>query len=191
MSDFIEYSDKLHEKAKRLLKEFSFEELAKKHFGNIVYTGSFVFNLMIDADIDSNIICSPLDKAKIMAFADDLTDIPECRKVILYNRLHEKPSYFVINVERFVFEDETWTLTFFIQESDFQNAINKSEEIKSSVTPENRKLILELKDWRVKARLKADIPSVWVYDAVLDKGITDLEMFKGYVKSKNPNLLSR
>lgn len=189
MYDLVKISDVLNTKAKLLLETFPFRQLAEKYFGNITYTGSYVFNLMVDADIDSNIILKPLDKTKIMAFANDLTDIKECRKVILYNRLYEDVPYFVINVERFVFENESWTLTFFIQKMDFQGAIPRNEEIKNKITPENREIILELKNWRVRQNLKADVPSVYVYDAVLDNEIKDIESFKKFVKSKKPELI--
>jgi hypothetical protein len=188
MNDLVKISNELNTKTKLLLETFPFQKLAEKHFGNITYTGSFAFNLMIDPDIDSNILLNPLDKSKIMAFANDLTEIQECRKVILYNRLHEEIPYFIINVERFVFENETWTLTFFIQETDFQGAIPRNDEIMNKITPENRKIILELKDWRVKQNLKADIPSVYVYDAVFDNEIKDIESFKKFAILRKPEL---
>jgi len=118
-----------------------------------------------------------MSKSKIMAFANDLTEIKECRKVILYNRIYENIPYFVINVERFVFENETWTLTFFIQENDFQHAIENTTKLNKKVTPESSEIILLIKDWRVKNHLKAEIPSVFVYEAVLDNGITSIEQF--------------
>jgi len=188
MNELSTYSDELNEKAKHLIETFPFKQLAETHFGNLTYTGSYVFNLMIDADIDSNIILNPLDKSKIMAFANDLTEIKECRKVILYNRLYEDTPYFIINVERFVFEGETWTLTFFIEEKDFQGAIDRNKEIQSLLTPENRKIILELKNWRVKQNLKAEIPSVFVYDGVFKNGVTNLDSFKNYIISIKPEL---
>ena len=189
MKDLVVRSDKLNEKAKLLLATFPFQHLAEKHFGNITYTGSYVFNLMIDADIDSNIILNPIDKTKIMAFANDLTEIKECRKVILYNRTYEETPYFIINVERFVFEDETWTLTFFIQETDFQGAIQRNSEIASKLNTEYRDTILMLKNWRLNDDLKVDIPSVFVYEAVIDYGIHDLESFKKFVLTRKPNLV--
>ncbi|OGC77110.1 hypothetical protein A2619_00280 [candidate division WWE3 bacterium RIFOXYD1_FULL_39_9] len=182
------YSDDLFTKAKLLVDTFPFRKLAEKHFGNITYTGSAVFNLMVDPDIDSNIILNPMDKSKIIAFANDLTDIKECRKVILYNRIYEDVPYFVINIERFTFEGETWVLTFFIQENDFQGAIKRNAELLNKVTPENRKIILDIKNWRLQNNLKADIPSVYVYEAVLENGVTDIEGFKKYAVSKKPVL---
>ncbi len=143
---------------------------------------------MVDPDIDSNIILNPMDKSKIIAFANDLTDIKECRKVILYNRIYEDVPYFVINIERFTFEGETWVLTFFIQENDFQGAIKRNAELLNKVTPENRKIILDIKNWRLQNNLKADIPSVYVYEAVLENGVTDIEGFKKYAVSKKPVL---
>jgi hypothetical protein len=186
MEELITHSDNLNKKAKKLVESFPFRELAEKHFGNITYTGSFVFNCMMDADIDSNIILKPLDKSRVISFANDLVDIKECRKVILYNRIYEKIPYFIINIERFTFMDESWVLTFFIQEEDFQGAIARNNDLLSLITPENREILLELKDWRIKNNLKADISSVMLYDAVLHNGIVDVEQFKNYIKNIYP-----
>jgi hypothetical protein len=189
MNNLVKRSDELHKKAAKLLNRHPFRKLAEKHFGNITYTGSYVFNAMMDPDIDSNIIHRPIDKRKIIAFADDLTDIKECRKVILYNRIHETPTYFVVNVERFIFKEETWTLTFFIQEEDFQDAIRRNEDLRKRIDSKARIIILELKDWRIKNNLKADIPSVLLYEAVLDKGVKNVDDFKLFIKEAKPSLM--
>ena len=80
-----------------------------------------------------------------------------------------------------MFEDESWILTFFIQEADFQEALPQTTAIKAKLTPANRKVILMLKEWRINNNLKADIPSPFVYEAVLDKGICDIETFKEFL----------
>lgn len=179
--NLIERSNQLFQKAERLNKTFPFKDLALKHFGNITYVGSATTNLMVEPDIDSNIILKPMNIDTVVAFAEDLTSIKECRKVILYNRTYEEVPYFIINVERFSFEDETWTLTFFIEESDYTNTIQSTRDIMANLTEEKRKIILELKDFRLKNKYKRCIAPVVLYDAVFKGSVADVESFKEYL----------
>jgi hypothetical protein len=174
----------LFNKAEELKKYFGLEELAIKHFGNINWTGSSVTNLMADADIDSNVILKPLDKERIIAFAKDLTEIKEFRKVILYNRTYEPIPYFIINVERLTFLDESWTLTFFIEETDFQNAVELTNMLKTNVNANQRDLILQFKSFRIAHELKSEISSALLYEAVLDRTIDSIGGFKSFLLSK-------
>lgn len=181
-----ERADSLFNKANSLKKKFSFDELAKKIFGDFNYTGSSVTNLMSDPDIDSNIVVPSIRNRKndILHFADQLTEIKECRKVILYNRLYESIPYFVINVERFSYEDETWTITFFIQENDFHGTVATTNKINGYLSSNDRDLLLELKDYRLSHKLKRKVSSALIYEAVIDQGINNIEGFKSFLQDK-------
>lgn len=184
MDTLIRRADELQQKARLLLEKYPFAKLAGKYFGNITSTGSLVFNCMVDADLDFNIVVKPLDKRKIIAFVEILTELKVCRKVCLYNRMYEKLPYFIINVERLNFDGENWVLTFFIQEEDFQETIKRSKELKEKLTPPLREIILKIKEWRLSENLKTKIPSVWVYEAVLHEGIRSIGEFEQWLQYK-------
>ena len=186
----VAIADELFDKANKLRANYPFQKLAIERFGNIHFVGSSITNLMTDPDIDSNILVPDIRNKKglILDFVESLTEIKECRKICLYNRLYEATPCLIINVERFVFEDETWTITFFFEESDFQGSFEMTNRIEEAVANGQRNLILELKDYRLKEGLKRKIPSALLYEAVIDHGIKNTNSFKSFLAGKGIDL---
>lgn len=173
-------SDELLEKANNLLKSFSFEKLAKKYFSGVKVVGSTATNTMLDPDIDINCELKQLDTKIILEFVDELFRIKECRKVSLYNQLLSGKPHFIVNIEKFEFENEKWIITFFISTS-LGDAPEFSNWVKENIDKEKRQVILKLKEHREKNNQKRSIPSHLIYKAVISENISTIPDFKKYL----------
>lgn len=86
-------------------------------------------------------------------------------------------------MEKFKFQDEEWIITFFIAKGRSRSK-KYTEGINSQLNMKKRELILKLKEYRMTARLKRDIPSTLIYDAVLRDNITSVQSFKKYIQKQ-------
>ncbi len=174
-------ADKLYQKANRLLSEYPFQDIAKKHFKQVKIVGAAATNLMLDPDIDFDCLVDQVGKRKVLKFVGDLLDIKGCKKVILYNHFMDKPPHFIVNVEKFDFAKEKWILTFFIIEDKGRKAGHAADWVKSNLTEESRKAIFRLKEFRADQGLKRTITSSLIYEAVLSENIRTIATFKDYL----------
>lgn len=162
--------------------------MAEKYFDKVSLVGSAATNLMTDADIDIDCQVTEINKDKITGFVNELLSFKECRKVVVYNQLFDEKPYSIINVERFNFEDEKWILTFFVS-NNLNDTPRLVENIMSRLKPENREMILKLKEYRQSNNQKRSIPSHLIYEAVLDEGVISIEEFKVFLTKEgiDPN----
>lgn len=179
-SYLIEISNSLYLKTQKLLSTFDFLNIAKKYFGKADLVGSAANNLMLDADIDIDCPVEKIDKRVILKFVEELLEIKECKKVILYNHILDEKACFIVNLEKFDFEGEKWMITFYIA-TDLDNSTTFLTWVKENLTEDKRKTILMFKKYREENKQKKSIPSHLIYKAVIEKNIGTIDEFKKYL----------
>jgi hypothetical protein len=181
-NDLNQISDNLYDKSQKLLSKFKFLDIASKYFNKVDLVGSAASNLMYDADIDINCQAKSIDRKETLRFVEDLLDIDECKKVILYNHIDSEKPFFIINVEKFEFEGERWIVTFFIS-NNINDTVSFLSWVRKNLTPERRQTILKLKKLREENKQKRSIPSHLIYKAAIEENVTTNEDFKKYLSS--------
>ena len=141
--------------------------------GNAHITGSFSYDLMVEPDIDIVVECNDPEKAA-QTFAAE--EIPKNRwnAVLYYDWTRWRRDYFpqgyYVGLKQ-DFGEHRWKIDiWFIPAGSEKNEI---DILISKATPEQRTLILEAKEYRLKEKRKGD--STAIYKLVIEENVTDLE----------------
>lgn len=181
--NLLETSDNYHKTASSLLESSRLAEVLQK-YGRIEYEGAYAGNVMLSGDIDIKVI-------REAAFSDD-------DMFIILRDLHDTcddnfKSYFLkrdwddprlgnqypygryIGLKTYIGEERWKCDIWFISEEESERDRNKLDISKTELTDEQRKTILEFKQYRKDNNLKVSGQSI--YEAVLEMKVTEPEQF--------------
>ena len=182
-NELFAQADDLQQQAQEVLETIDLLNYLSK-FGQPKIVGSVALGLMTWRDID--IDCEVLGKIKEEDFwesAKYFLAIENVRLITLVDNRQSieknRPPSMYIGGKYQSIDGAIWKIDIrFVSE---QHAIAQKylDAISSRLTKENRKAILEIKNvMALDSRYRTEISSVDIYEAVLDKGVMDLEGFK-------------
>lgn len=198
-SNLEEQADKLQKDTHLVLEKLQLLDLLKK-YGSPEIIGSVALGLMTWRDIDIEIVVEELKREDLAEIIATLAKKP-LRRIdfsVSDNRsrfgTHAKiPNSLYIGMKYFgddIHDDQllsanpdVWKIDLhFLLEEDARGRV-KTAELKSKLTEEKRKIILEIKNEIAShPKYRKEIFSMDIYQAVLDHGVTNLEEFREYLK---------
>lgn len=185
--EIFEKNEELQKEATALLKENNIVPILE-NFGEVIFGGSYVYGTMVDRDIDiavvveKNIINYDTRKEVI----DQLLKITALDGLAMTDRFHfpkdnaPKGIWFGPPIwhNQNKWNIDIWLVT---QNERYSHHNSPLHKRMLSITEEQRKIILEIKNQLLKKGLKnKGITSVEIYNAVLDSNITNLSDYLKY-----------
>jgi hypothetical protein len=165
-------------------------------YGEVKVGGSYILNLMTWRDLDIYLVNDKLAVASFFELGKQMAEILSPVKMHYRNeRISKSKSLpeglywgtYLGDERKDSWKIDVWCLPY----AQWKNLNKGSEQIKSQLTPRNRKIILEIKErcWRQPA-YRFDFTSIDIYDAVLEQGITNYKDFAGFIKKHKGVILA-
>lgn len=172
MSSALQIADELRTQARQLMLEGGVEELLTR-YGELYYAGSYALDLMAWKDIDMNLIINdPNDRRQAAAeLAKHFILLPEARRVLIDNSLHEKyagmPQGTCLSVKM------GWKLDIWLVDAATSaQTERKTEWVREHLSPHARSIIVS---WKQRHLLPSGrtpkFSGHWLYQAVLGEGL--------------------
>lgn len=190
MRDVIELAAIRRKVAEKILTDL---DLFRKweRFGRPVMVGAFAYDLLLDPDIDMEIYCSDLRIEHGFQVLSECALNQRVTKVRFFNELtgRDKALYWQICYKEN--NGTEWKIDMWSAPKDYDlpRAEHLIEPIRASLTPETRRIILELKAQRlIDSSLRC--PSVDLYRAVLDDDVRTSDDLRTWLASHETGKLS-
>lgn len=203
--DLINKQADLQKEAHEVLEKLQLIKILSK-YGKPEIVGSLTLGLMTWRDIDITVISDKPnnnDIAELSAIliikADKRLDLTLVDNMDGVKSHFPKGIYFGIKYFGHIPSSEKissksvyiWKIDLWFVTKENVEGITKTKEIKSKLELKNKQIILEIKNALWDHPLyKKDIKSMDIYDAVLEKGVKNLEEFKKYLLEKNIVLIN-
>lgn len=186
--DLFQKQKELQKEARELLKEIGLIEYLSE-FGEIEIGGSLDSDLMVWRDIDLGVISENLNEKnywKMVQFLFNLNNyyhslyIQDFRKSI--NPNSPKGLYIGMKIK---FKDNIWKIDVWYVKPRREADLNYNNWLKDKLNDDNRKIILEIKNQvYANPKYRKEIFAIDIYNAVINKDVTDLNGFKDYIKKE-------
>lgn len=197
----LENSKELKKDADKILKDWKLLDFLS-NYGQTYIVGSVALDLMVWRDIDLEVVSNNVPtKENASEIAKYLFSIKGVRKVtpIDYRRTNVsydntngqyKPNGLYVGAEYIDENGNSWKVDVWYLTKDSANSKNKTDEILSKLNDENRKKIIDIKSQVYdNPNYRRNVTSVDIYEAVLEKGINNLDEFKKHINDTKDLLL--
>lgn len=181
--NLLEISNQYKETADAFLETSQFISVLKK-YGRVEYEGAYAGNVMLNGDIDIKVIRSEEFSAdEIFAAMKDIYVMCGDDFRSLYIKAdwddprfgQQFPYGHYLGLKMFL-NDEKWKCdVWFMSEAEAKRDRRVLDISKTELTEEQRKTILEFKQYRKEHSLK--VSGQEIYEAVLEQGVTDKGLF--------------
>ena len=186
--DLIEQENQLRKEADVILYDKQIESILAK-YGKVQVQGSYYLQLMTWRDLDFYVqndeisINDCFDLAKELATALNPFKLSFKNNVLQSVRNEPDGIYFGLKtkiVDEFIWKLDIWIL----DTKQFNEKFNICEHISSLLNPENRKIILEIKNELCHhPDYRDSITSFDIYTAVLKESVKDINQFWNYQRA--------
>lgn len=200
--DPVKLQDDLQQEAKDALKDLGLLNILSK-FGTPEIIGSMALQVLTRRDIDIEIVTgnpNREDSAKVVfelvksaknRIDFDVTDNTTKENPVTPRGFYIGMKYFgnLGYPERKAAHPDVWTIDMWFVKN--ENAIGraKTREMKDRLTEEKRRYILEIKNaLKDNPKYHQQFGGVDIYDAVINKNVTNLEQFGEYLKESGREL---
>lgn len=165
--NLFKLSNSLHGDAEALLKKTELIKKLSKH-GEVLISGSYDLNLMIDGDIDLFVINKNINQQKSVNILKELIERDDFNGYLYYDwtkRKHEGfPKGYYIGLKT-DFRKRKWKVDIWLLKARYKPTDKLMNFIRSNLNEKNKKIILDLK---YKAKLKnLNLKSSDIYKKVL------------------------
>ncbi|MEB2301492.1 hypothetical protein LAV72_17950 [Lysinibacillus xylanilyticus] len=185
--ELLERAQKRKETAMLILEEL---ELIEKWntIGEAYVVGATAYDLLVDQDIDIETFCVRPNAAEAMTILSDLTSNPKVLELKYRNYL-ETPFngiYFKIQYEQM--PSEIWNIDMWLFSETRNGPLSRDlvSLMNDFLTNESRKYILNIKEELLKKSIT--LPSIYVYEAVLDYDIQCTEDFLNWMDQQDVDI---
>ena len=185
----ISHDAALRAEADNLLIETGLMDLLRQR-GSIHVSGSYVLRLMTWRDLDVYLEAPAITVTDFFTLGTRIAELLDPWKMFFTNnraRLDPKyPGGLYWGIRLGDVRKGAWKIDLWAMDSPAcRLALEKSDEIAARLTPESRQVILKLKSqlWR-HPDYRDTITAKTIYDAVLGGGVTDLDGFWVFVRSR-------
>ncbi len=191
MIDYIQKQDQLHSKATEIINDLELRGILSKH-GQVAFVGSFALKLMSWEDVDIVVYAEPnidnfLNTVDTIFRKENVynINIQDFRKSIHPNR----PQGLYCGISYLVKPDVFWKIDVWFLPAEADNALKTVEWVNERLTPENRDIILSIKnEMREKTLHGKEVTGGAVYKAVLESNVKNLDGFRDYLKKQGRDL---
>lgn len=181
--EFLRNADTLKRRATRIIEESGvlpiFQSLGKVHF-----VGSYYLDLMIRPDIDVVILAPKFDRGAVLGATVRLMKLNYFQTVGTYDGVrfkipysHKKGYYWEL-IRRT--PQGVWKFDVWLKTPKDDDSIKPALKYKKLLTPEKRRLILQIKNKHYDGDLlyTKGVYGAKIYKAVLERGIKSIRAFK-------------
>ncbi len=198
-STLLENQTNLQTEAKQVIEQLNLESLLSP-LGEVHFVGSYFLGLMSWKDIDIQVLNPDIGANKFWSFCKLISEQPGFVDLTIQDTSDTKTDlvagkyigiHFSTNKDKDPWDlvrnkKETWKIDIWFTKPSFNKTILDNQQMLTKLTPENKLIILEIKDQIAHfPTYRKSIYSVDIYQAVLDNQVTDLESFKEYLQSQN------
>lgn len=181
----FEENARLVKTADELLADSGILEILKK-FGQVIITGGYKIGLLVYGDIDIYVVNTEFTKEKALAILSELVQKTKLNVYILGDWINFKdpnfPSAYYLGLKtNFGIPEERWKIDIWLLTKREAHKRDLSDLITGSLSDEQRETILRFKKYIFDHNLK--ISGYFVYRAVLQKNILQLNKFKKFLKT--------
>ncbi|MBI2594053.1 hypothetical protein HYW44_05435 [Candidatus Daviesbacteria bacterium] len=201
--NLIKQQNQLQKDAYKVLEKLQLMELLK-NFGEPKIVGSLSLGLMTWRDIDIEVIMKKLDMefiaeicAKLVRKSSRRIDFGVIDNRDGFNNIRPTGIYLGVKYyskdlkagELLGANDKVWKIDIhFVLKKD-SKGVQKTQEVADRLTDEIRKIILKIKGVVFKSpKFRKEIFSMDIYNAVLNKGVKNINEFKDYLRERGINL---
>ncbi|MGE7843802.1 hypothetical protein ACQKNX_23850 [Lysinibacillus sp. NPDC093712] len=183
----IERANKRKVKAIRILDEL---QLIQKWstVGNCFLVGATAYDLIVSLDIDMETFSENVNPEKIMSELTSLINNKNVLELKYKNYIESdfKGFYFKII---YLDNEEEWNIDMWLFSNDRQGALSRDlvPLMKKALSETTRKAILEIKEALLEDNL--NYSSIFIYQAVLDYGVSNVTDFLAWSKNHDTNQL--
>lgn len=176
--NYLAEAKKWKQEAEQILAESKLLDQLKK-YGQAVFTGSYTYDLMLNADIDIYLITPKNTKETAKKLLSDLVNSGWWNGYMLFDWVKwwrdDFPNGYYVGTKTF-FNDHRWKVDIWVLDKFPTEQKKYNDWLISSLNAENRQKILELKTARNEYGWETY--SKTIYDAVLKEGIETVSDFK-------------
>ncbi len=183
--DLLKESKRWHDDATELLESTDLVKLLSK-YGDIIFNGSYAYDLMYDSDID--IFLQTENPTREMAdnLARDLINSGHWTSFMYcdWSTNDPKGPYYCLKKE---FKGHRWKIDILtISKRELEEKL-PLREIYYNLSDSQKEQVFRFKISRSKGLFAKDTPTVIIYDAVVKKNVRDLEGLQQYLASIKDN----
>jgi len=181
--NLVEESKRWHDNATALIKSSNLVTLLKQ-FGEVSLTGSYVYNLMLDSDIDFFVSNENPTRKLADDMAAELIHDGYWNSIMFCDWPTNVPKgpYFCVKRD---FRGHRWKIDIMMVTPGQLAELLPSREIYSHYSDVQKEQILEMKVARRKGLLPRDTETALIYDAVLKNNVQGIDNLKQYLKKQN------
>lgn len=148
-----------------------------QNYGEVLFTGSYAIDLMVNRDIDLYVVHPELVEERVLDALRSLIQQSFFHGYLYYDFLKHPsvgfPSGYYIGL-KLPFRDEAWKLDIWFLSADREGRLQQIQEM-NALNDSQRLAILRFKHLAIERQLK--VSGMFIYDAVLRRGITDEQVF--------------
>jgi len=194
MHHLLDAQSRLQSEANEVVRELGLNELLKE-VGYPTRVGSSAMGLMVRRDIDITVACDSLDDATVSAFAGigaRLMRRRDCVRSVVFrnetrdwNKQPERyPDGLYLWLSVSMGDGNEWTVDIWlVDKPEMQLDLSHLKTLAPRLCDVNRGVILEIKYFlREGGQCMSKIPSVLVYEAVMDHGVRSFDEFKRWYR---------
>ncbi|OXS74956.1 hypothetical protein B1B04_08720 [Lysinibacillus sp. KCTC 33748] len=156
--------------------------------GQAFVVGATAYDLLVDHDIDIEIFCTHPNAAEAMAILADLTSNKKVLELKYRNYLKTPFNgiYFKIQYEQM--PSEIWNIDMWLFSETRDGPLSRDlvSLMNDALTNESQNIILTIKEELLKKSLV--LPSIYVYEAVLDYDIQCTEEFLNWIEQQDVDI---
>lgn len=196
--DILQKAYRLKLEANKVLSELDLIDTLQK-VGEPNLVGSIVLDLMVYKDIDIEVIVDPLNRKSISQVISNLA-LKDSRRIdfsVINNTSHIKlkfPEGIYLGIKyhlgsdwisNFSGNENTWKIDIWFVKRENARSLKTTEMIKSQLTEQNKKIILEIKNNLYKEEGYRKIFSALdIYKAVLEERVGSVTEFNKHLGSR-------
>ncbi len=181
----LERANKRKTRAMQILDEL---QLIQKWstVGDCYLVGATAYNLIVSPDIDMETFSEELNPDKIMKELASLINNKNVLELKFKNYMDSDFQGFYFKII-YLDNQEEWNIDMWLFSNERQGALSKDlvPLMKKALSDTNRQAILEIKEALLQENLIYS--SVYIYQAVLDYGVSNVTDFLAWTKNHNTN----
>ena len=188
MNKIIEQSDRIAARAAAVLAESGIKEVWERHGATVNLIGSVAMGLIINhQDIDLHVYSSGITEESSFAIVAEISKNPQVTEITCINGLHTDEHCMAWHLQYKADNGEIWKFDIIhIEKGTKYDGFFESmaEKINAKLTNETKEAILRLKSMTPETE---KISGVEYYEAVIEHGITDYDVFMQWVAERRKN----
>jgi len=149
--------------------------------------GSYSYDLMCWRDLDLYVLDVERDLKRCFEVAYELTWRLPAMKARFTNNVGSEPNGLYWGIKLGDERQGAWKLDlWFLDSRSYEQHVNYSARMRQRLTPENRSILLEIKEayWQ-RAEYRDTITSDLIYRAVLDNGVRSVVSFRQFLAERD------